>query len=55
MVEYYLAIVLENNHHIYVLENSIWDLKGWYNMAIEDDDNLDWLQSMARMLQACLW
>jgi hypothetical protein len=43
MLEYYLAIVLENNRHIYVLENSVWDLKGRYNMAIEDDDDLDWV------------
>ena len=36
--------MLENNHHIYVLENSVWDLKGWYDMAVEDDDDLDWVK-----------
>jgi hypothetical protein len=35
--------VLENNRHIYVLENSVWDLKGRYDMAVEDDDDLDWV------------
>jgi hypothetical protein len=36
--------VLENNRHIYVRENSIWDLKGRYAMAVEDDDDLDWVK-----------
>ena len=31
-----LVFVLENNHHIYILENSVWDLKGRFNMAVED-------------------
>jgi hypothetical protein len=46
--------VLENNRHIYVLENSIWDLKGRYDMAVEDDDDLDWVkvdgEDVTRML-----
>ena len=36
--------MLENNRHIYVLENSVWDLKGQYNMVVEDDDDLEWVE-----------
>ena len=36
--------MLENNHHIYVCENSVWDLKGRYDMAVEDDDELTWVK-----------
>lgn len=43
MLKYCFESVLENNRHIYVLENSAWDLKGRYNLAIEDNDDLDWV------------
>ena len=36
--------MLENNRHIYVRENSVWDLKGRYDMAVEDDDELTWVK-----------
>lgn len=39
----FLTFVLENNHHIYVLENSVWDLNGRYNLAFEDNDDLKWV------------
>ena len=39
-----LIFVLENNHHIYVLENSVWDLKGRFNMVVKDDDDIDWVK-----------
>ena len=44
MLRYCFDSVLENNRHIYVLENSVWDLKGRYNMAVEDDDEIDWVK-----------
>ena len=44
--------MLENSHHIYVCENSVWDLKGQYDimMAVKDDDGL-----MVKMLRTFLW
>ena len=36
--------MLENNRHIYVRENSVWDLKGRYDMVVEDDDELTWVK-----------
>ena len=39
----FLTFVLENNHHIYILKNSVWDLNGRYNLAFEDNDDLKWV------------
>ena len=54
---FFLTFVLENNRHIYVLENSVWDLKGRYDMAVEEDDDLDWVkvndENVVCMLVVC--
>ena len=33
---------LERNQRIFVYEDDLWAVKGWYTTAVENDDNADW-------------
>jgi hypothetical protein len=36
-------IFVDENHCVFLYENSVWNIKGWYETAMEDDDNMIWM------------
>ena len=38
----YFYIFLGENRHIFLHENSVWNIKGRYETAIEDDEDAMW-------------
>ena len=38
----WMSYTLDDNHRIFVHEDDMWTVKGRYNHALEDDDDVSW-------------
>jgi hypothetical protein len=40
----FLSYYLDENRRIFLYENSVWNIKGRYETAMEDDDEAMWME-----------
>jgi hypothetical protein len=41
-LELFYQFFVDDNHHVFVYEDDMWTVKGMYERALENDDDVSW-------------